>query len=389
MASITPIFVVGVPRSGTTLLASILSAHPAIHAGPETHFFEEFDRRRPPAPSWTKEWVSDAVQWLMQIQHVGGAVPLNAGLTPNDLCDHLSSVPLSYRALLESLVVPQMRRAGKTRWLEKTPNHIAHLPTLRHLFPESHVVRIVRDPRDTIHSLLNVPWGPSSLPAAVSMFADNYFPGERFCESDSNTITIRYEDLVTCTSSVLKSIGEFVKESFDPDSDRSKSSAEVNRTIEPWKAKVSERIDPTRAGSWAQTMPESDQRFIEALLGEPIDRHLYPRRFFPRGTHLQVMPIRGLEDCPSLVQTIADGTLGESSLSTIVLAGKPDPQRILDRPTGSRLAMLAELTTRLAGWTMSGRRVIWWDESRSPYRGRMTRCMQTLLKPYRVTRVAC
>ena len=33
------IFIVGCPRSGTTLLQSLLAAHPQIHSFPETHFF--------------------------------------------------------------------------------------------------------------------------------------------------------------------------------------------------------------------------------------------------------------------------------------------------------------------------------------------------------------
>ncbi len=388
MSSQTPIFVIGVPRSGTTLLASLLSAHPAIHAGPETHFFEDFDHRRPPVPSRSADWIESAVDWLMNIEHVGKPVPVHAGLTEDDLRYYLRSQAPSYRAMLEAITVLQMRRAGKSRWLEKTPNHLAHMPTLRRIFPDAKVIRIVRDPRDTIQSLLNVPWGPKSLAAAVSMYVDNDTPGERSCSHDPQTLTVRYEDLVTAPAATLDRIGSFVGEKFDPQSDRSTSAAEVNRSGEPWKEKVSQKIDGSRAGSWERDMAEADQRFIEALLGDVIDRHGYPRRFYSHGQQLRVMPLRGLDECPALIEEIREGKLGEPSPATILLAGEPDPQRLLDRPNGSRLAMFAELTGRILIWPMTGQRVVWWDEPATRRPGHLARWMGRLLAPHRARRSA-
>lgn len=388
MSSPIPLFVVGVPRSGTTLLASMLSAHPAIHAGPETHFFEDLDRRRPPSPSRSAGWIESAVQWLMKIEHVGKPVHCHAGLSEDDLRRYLREQVPSYRAMLEAITVPQMRRAGKSRWLEKTPNHIAHMPTLRRVFPEAKVIRIVRDPRDTIQSLLNVPWGPKSLSAAVSMFADNHSPGERFCSRDPRTLTVRYEDLVTQQEATLDRIGSFVGEKFDAKGDRSKSALEVNRTAEPWKEKVSQAIDPSRAGSWRRDMPEPDQRFIEALLGDVMDRYGYPRQFYARGQRLRVMPLRDLDSCPALVEEVRQGTLGERAFEMILLAGEPDPQRLLDRPSGSRLAMFAEMTGRILIWPITGRQVVWWDEPTARSPGKLAKWMGHMLAPYRARRSA-
>ena len=46
-----PIFVVGAPRTGTTLLKEVLNRHPQIHLFDEVHFFERIwdDRKHPPA----------------------------------------------------------------------------------------------------------------------------------------------------------------------------------------------------------------------------------------------------------------------------------------------------------------------------------------------------
>jgi hypothetical protein len=387
MASKPPIFIIGVPRSGTTLLASLLSAHPDIHAGPETHFFEAYDHSRPPRID-QPHWVERAIDWLESIHHVERSVPRNAGLTRDELRGYLNQITPSHRGMLEALTVLQMRRAGKSRWLEKTPNHAAHAATLRRLFPESIVIRIVRDPRDTILSLLAVPWGPKTVPAAVSMFVDNDQPGEDFARRDRQTLTVRYEDLVTDPTQTLRTIGSFVDEEFDPQLDRRQSAAEVNRTGEPWKTKVAEKIDASRAGSWERMLPTQDQRFIEALLGPAIDRHGYQRKFYPVGTQLRVHPLRGLPTSPRLVQTIQQGTLLPPTEPVVVLAGEPDPQRLLDRPSGSRLKMLAELSLQVVRWQLAGQKVIWWDENTSSSAGKLSRVMRVLLHPYRRTPAA-
>ncbi len=44
--ALKPIFVVGAPRSGTTLVGKILGQHPKIHSPGETHFFEDIWSRR-------------------------------------------------------------------------------------------------------------------------------------------------------------------------------------------------------------------------------------------------------------------------------------------------------------------------------------------------------
>ena len=46
MSSTAPVFIVGTPRSGTTLLARILGRHPSLFMHGETHFFPDIYARR-------------------------------------------------------------------------------------------------------------------------------------------------------------------------------------------------------------------------------------------------------------------------------------------------------------------------------------------------------
>src|SRR4051812_2800803 len=70
-----PIFIVGVPRSGTTLLSAMLGAHPRLVCGPETHFFHQFGRRDPRAFGRRADWPKVAIDYLYSIEHVGESIP--------------------------------------------------------------------------------------------------------------------------------------------------------------------------------------------------------------------------------------------------------------------------------------------------------------------------
>jgi len=54
----SPIFIVGMPRSGTTLLRSLLNQHPRIAIAPETHFLSSFVRKGNTPDSCWQEYVS-------------------------------------------------------------------------------------------------------------------------------------------------------------------------------------------------------------------------------------------------------------------------------------------------------------------------------------------
>src|SRR5688500_816538 len=117
-----PIFVVGVARSGTTLLAALLSAHPRLDAGPESRFFARLRhldaaaRARLVEPT---EWPGPAVGFVSSLTNQGHPVVGLFDLTVDDIRDWLALRPPSIAAMLESLTAQHAERRGKARWVEK------------------------------------------------------------------------------------------------------------------------------------------------------------------------------------------------------------------------------------------------------------------------------
>src|SRR5690606_2204568 len=64
-----PIFVVGAPRSGTTLLAAQLAAHSKLSCGPETHFFRWFAQADAAALLQPTTWPAPALDFIGAIRY--------------------------------------------------------------------------------------------------------------------------------------------------------------------------------------------------------------------------------------------------------------------------------------------------------------------------------
>ena len=127
------LFVVGVPRSGTTLVQSLLAAHGAATSFTESHFFDRHFRllrpssiavlTRDPGPRLRRfleengEEAPDAAAALA-IRRRRALLPLRGRATA--------------RALLRVLDELALRR-GRAAWIEKTPRHLRYLPFLERL----------------------------------------------------------------------------------------------------------------------------------------------------------------------------------------------------------------------------------------------------------------
>jgi hypothetical protein len=119
----------GFPRSGTTLLEQILTAHPHVVGSPERGIFA-----REIFPAMYRQ---EGVQ-LLTIDSLRGISS-----------QHLSTLRTRYLDYMEAILGEPL--AGRIH-LDKNPNHTSLVAGLMRLFPESRFVFALRDPRDVIVS---------------------------------------------------------------------------------------------------------------------------------------------------------------------------------------------------------------------------------------------
>lgn len=280
--SAAPIFIVGLPRSGTTLLAAMLAAHPAIDCGPETFFFarlpRDLTRLTDPAT-----WPGPALVYLCSLRLRDALVHEMYGRTRADMERHLTGRPPSLAVMLEALTAARAAALGKRRWVEKTPRHLGRLRLIRATFPDAAVVRLVRDPRDTALSLTRVPFASDSLLVNLDAVARSDRAAESAARTDPWLLTVRYEDLVLSPEQVLRAVCEFVAEAFDPRMLKPREGAAgLAAAHEWWKGKESGPLDPSRVEAWRREMGATDQRIAAVICHDMIERHGYPEAVLPR-----------------------------------------------------------------------------------------------------------
>lgn len=203
--------IVGVPRSGTTLLRFMLDAHPELAIPPETGFLAVLDVAGGPR---------DATTLLELITRYPPDLPAFAdfGVDARELHDQWTRlVPFDLRAAVRGFYRAYAHRHGKTRWGDKTPSYLASMHAIRELLPEARFVHLIRDGRDVAVSLRRQWFAPSREIAALAEFWRRQILAARVAESaDVAVLEVRYEELVRLPEPVLKRICSFVELEYTP-----------------------------------------------------------------------------------------------------------------------------------------------------------------------------
>jgi hypothetical protein len=145
------VFIVGCPRSGTTLLQRMVNAHREIAITKrETHWVPRcFNERIGLTPEGLV--TGDLLSWLIQNRHFQ-----TLGIGVDDLASIAGGPePLPYSKFVTRIFDLYGVRAAKSRVGDKTPGYVRVLSTLHALWPQAKIVHLIRDGRDVCLSLLD------------------------------------------------------------------------------------------------------------------------------------------------------------------------------------------------------------------------------------------
>ena len=156
-ANSRPIFVVGAPRTGTTLVRDILNRHPHIHLFDEVHFFERIWDERARWGDLSKEESRRAAIHRLRgiVQEFGSDKEVAVQLTPEAFEERMMQEGGGYSGLLAALLKTGAELKGASSWGDSSPQDVLYLPKIFEWFPDARVVALVRDPRDFLSSYKN------------------------------------------------------------------------------------------------------------------------------------------------------------------------------------------------------------------------------------------
>lgn len=252
------VFLVGCPRSGTTLLQSMLFAHPAIVSFPETFFFVH----TAPRPGSRRDRLGMPAAGAREALRTLEAVVVD--LEPRAV--RRPRAPLTFKGYAQVFVASldaAAKQAGATVWVEKTPDHLLHMTAIERHISDAHFVHLIRDGAATVASMFDVQqqhpeiFGRQTVPELVERWCDCVRRTHE-CTARPNHAFVSYERLVADAATVLSSLCRFLG---IPDADDmvkgmvSDYASHADRVIgrvdrlagdvlvsEPWKTGAMERI---------------------------------------------------------------------------------------------------------------------------------------------------
>jgi hypothetical protein len=192
--------VVGVGRSGTTLLRLMLDAHPDLCVPGETGFLlpvfealragEQLDADRfahlvTSFPTWP-DLATDPAEFLAAVRRLD---PFSVGRGTREF----------YRRYAEV--------RGKSRWGDKTPVYGQFVPELLAVLPEAHLLHIIRDGRDVALSLRTTWFAPGEGMAELARsWAAQVRSTRELAAGTDHCTEVRYEDLLAQPEDTLRRV---------------------------------------------------------------------------------------------------------------------------------------------------------------------------------------
>ncbi|MEM7793937.1 MAG: sulfotransferase [Cyanobacteria bacterium P01_C01_bin.118] len=271
-----PIFIVGMPRSGTTLLTAILSAHPRIAISPESHFLTYWVPNHRHLNLKISKDFQEFWQLLSQSKRFS-YFDINAEKT---LANILSKGDISYANIFLGWMETYARRCHKPRWGEKTPLHYQHLEQLLAWFPQAQVIWMLRDPRAVASSLLKMTWASNYVHVHAEQWQQSTQLYAQTWQTDPRVTLVQYEELVKQPEQTLTALFQFLGEDYPKEllaQRSSKSMPVINR--EGWALSHFNRalkpVETDAINRWQQELWPAHVAIVNSLTNRLQQRYGY------------------------------------------------------------------------------------------------------------------
>jgi hypothetical protein len=201
-------FVIGMTRSGTTLLRLMLDSHPGLTIPPETHFIPDvikaFNNGRA-SPAEITDVITNNRRWA------------DFGIPAADLRRELDRLRpmIDPEVPIRAFYRLYAKRQRKRRWGDKTPGYATKMRRINRTLPESRFVHMIRDGRDVAVSLRDRDAG-LSVEQVARRWRHRINNTRRAAEHVPHYIEVRYEDLVAEPEATLRRICDFVELDWSP-----------------------------------------------------------------------------------------------------------------------------------------------------------------------------
>lgn len=248
----SPIFLVGFPRSGTTLFEQILAAHPAIATSDESpHVAGILTKAGVDAKSWEQFINIDAEERAYLQREYWASVPKRVPRQPN-------------------------------RFVDKLPQNLAYLGLIATVFPNAQVIFVMRDPRDAVLSAYKQYFqiNPSTISMLDIVETANYFDETMLAAEAAlkratslRVLRVKYEDLVNDFMQTTTSMIEFLGLNWDENILRYRELSSGRAISTPSAAQVAKPLYSSSVGMWKNY--SSQLEIVSSILNRWVTYYNY------------------------------------------------------------------------------------------------------------------
>jgi hypothetical protein len=271
-----PVFVGGCPRSGTTLLRTMLNTHPALAMPHETRFLIAGWERRaifgdlsdPQNRRRVAKWIARRPKSRLY----------RLGLEPDELIAALDAAPPTIGSVLGAPFAAYAQRHQKERWGDKRPSHAQHLDAIFAMFPHAQFVNMVRDPRAAVASVRKIGWYGGDVTGGAALWLRSVRAVDRWRRrlAPDQLLDLQYEELVHEPRRSLGRIAIFL--ALAPEGIEAmmrfheNSDVPTDPTFHP---RIASPVTTDAVRAWEATLTKEEVAFIEHVLGDQMRRYGY------------------------------------------------------------------------------------------------------------------
>ena len=300
ISSMPLFFIVGRPRSGTTLLRVLFEAHPNVLIPPESPFIISLYKKYGKVTSWDeptiKEFCEDIFRqryfdkWLIEKERLYNSLMEVKG--ENTFQTMVRKVCLTYSSVFEK---DEILLIG-----DKNPAYSLFIHRIHKLFPEARIIHITRDYRDNYLSLIKVNFEVPIVPLVIYRWKFAYRRMQKLKNLYPELIySLKYEDLASEPERNFEKICQFLDIDYDPSvmsfyhkkSEVEKAysgSDDLNQIHQS----LFNPISTVRINLWQTEMSPRDIRIADLVAGKSAEKAGYKRKYpsFHLGLYLWILP---------------------------------------------------------------------------------------------------
>jgi hypothetical protein len=282
-----PVFIVGYPRSGTTLIQGLLATQENVVSFPETHFFSlvrsvihvDNDRIQPDCLEAVISRIRERTRLSQQAEAHIKQTAGNPGI--------------SVKMLFENIVIDNLisqtndHNFSNLKWVEKTPDHVYWLDVIFRFYPRAKIIYVMRNPEKAILSRRrNFTFNNEArwpLQQHVQLWLKGVEAVEKYKRTRPQSVLIvKLEDVVSHTREKMKAVCGFADISFDEM--RLHKHREVTAALvhswESWKKNAGEDISSKLALRPLYSFDKEERDILIEMAYKELDKYGYLGHLF-------------------------------------------------------------------------------------------------------------